>query len=103
MKTKIAVFLAGLTLGMLGELAIPRKYWFGQTSGCLKDGPYVIMPRGYLYDSARHKYPLNLHLERGVIPSYRFLYSLLTGETKWLSSEECNKLVDLIKESESNE
>lgn len=95
MKTKLLILLLGITIGIGGEFLIPQKYFFGQTSGCLKDGEYVLIPEGYLYNSKTDKYPIPLFLERGFIPSYKFFLLLATKKVSWLPKEECNKLIEL--------
>lgn len=100
MKLLIGI-LVGLSLGIGGELLIPKRYWYGRTSGCLKlSTNQTFMPSGYMYDATVYKYPVMLFMESGFIPSYRFLYSILSKESEWLPIEKCNKLTKLVIESQ---
>ena len=94
MKYLFVLFL-GIAIGISGELLIPKSYRYGQTTGCLKDGPYVFIPTGKLYDPKRDKRPFDVFVNHGFIPSYKFAYYLYTGRLSWMSMEECSKVQDL--------
>jgi hypothetical protein len=94
MKYLFVLFL-GIAMGIGGEFVIPRGYRYGQTTGCLKGGDYTLMLNGKLYYPKLYNKPVNITIKRGFIPSYQFLYWLLSKRLEWMSVEECSKVQDL--------
>lgn len=97
----VVIFLLGVIMGVGGEFLIPKNKQFGQTIGCVEYKDLgVFIPEAYLYNSKTDQYPIGLVLEEGYVPSYRYLFALLTGEVRRLPNEECNKLIDLLHEQD---
>lgn len=91
------LFLAGISLGIGGELLIPQRLYTTVGAGCIrqKADNRVYMPQLLIYDKNQADYPIPFGGHAMTfVPSYRYAYALLTGEFTYLKQNECNELID---------
>lgn len=95
----LLILLAGISVGISGELLIPQKLYVTVGGGCIKqksDGR-VYMPELLIYDAKMTDFDYPIMYGGNpmtFVPSYRYAYALLTGELTYLSTKDCNSLIE---------
>lgn len=97
---KIIILLIGICMGIGGEWLIPEKYSYPFSSACIKEGDDVWLPMISVYNPKTDKYPIGFAGDLSTT-SYKSLFDyLLPPKIYKLSTEECNKIIELYIEGE---